>query len=822
MTLLGFPLYDCSNESDVEQKFLYPLLTHPQFLDIPPKTILTKKSLGAMSFVSKASLPKDYVPDYVIFISGFPVLVIEAKSPHILAGIAISEARMYAQALNESFPSGTNPVSIVAGCNGRELRIGSWDTINSSKFSCAELLIGSDLLRQVRDLIGVVPLSRHGRQIQRALTRTTYSTPVRLLDSQLFLDRIGPNALASYLNPLYEMFFRAEDPEKTQLILERAYVDTAELREYDHVLHAMLRQIERTQAQTQTIQTDRQREYTLTPELTRYQTDIASHGRIYLIIGARGSGKSLFIARFFAHLIPQALKEHAVWCVIDFNRAPSSIENIENYICDKFIELAQNVGFDPFGLEGLNRIFSVQTNRLRRGPLALLTDEGERERFLAAELLKLSSDKKAFALGLARHLTGDMDRPLIIAFDNVDRRESAQQLQIFQAGQWFRSETRAFALLTLRDVTFERYKGEPPLDAFAQISNFYIRPPRFSLVLQKRLSLAIDEGLKDLQEIEQPTSTGLRFRYSKEHLGAFLQRVYEALFGGEHQVGRIVDALAERDVREALGMFARILASGHFNADRVIGIGTGGSARIEHDQLIKILMRSDYRLYSEQSGFIYNIFWAPVERFTGNVFLTAEILGFFAQEGTSGSDRISGYWRLEELLSDLSSMGFEEAELRAGVENLVQRKMVAFDGEDTERPDDDDLIKITPSGFIHLRSLPYFVEYISSIALYCPVGDAAVARRITELWSRTRTYQDLGFSQKHEVASIFADYLVREKARLDAQNPLFRERCREAENLVRAITQTVNFTQGIAEGIRARHSTRRSRSNNGRTSRPPG
>jgi hypothetical protein len=306
---------------------------------------------------------------------------------------------------------------------------------------------------------------------------------------------------------------------------------------------------------------------------------------------------------------------------------------------------------------------------------------------------------------LARHVTGEMDRPLIIAFDNVDRRESAQQLEIFQAAQWFRSEARAFALLTLRDVTFERYKNEPPLDAFAQISNFYIRPPRFSLVLQKRLSLAIDEGLKDLQEIEQPTARGLRFRYSKEHLSMFLQHVYDALFGGEHQVGRIVDALAERDVREALGMFARILASGHFDADRVIGIGTGGNPTIGNDQLIKILMRSDYRLYSEQSGFIHNIFWAPADQFTGNAFLTAEALGFFAQEGMSGSDRIPGYWRLEELLSDLSSMGFEEAELRAAVQNLVQRKMVAYDGEETDNPKDEDLIKITPSGFIHLRDL---------------------------------------------------------------------------------------------------------------------
>jgi hypothetical protein len=164
-------------------------------------------------------------------------------------------------------------------------------------------------------------------------------------------------------------------------------------------------------------------------------------------------------------------------------------------------------------------------------------------------------------------------------------------------------------------------------------------------------------------------------------------------------------------------------------------------------------------------------------------------------------------------------MGFEEAELRAAVQNLVLRKMVAYDGEDTDKPKDDDLIKITPSGFIHLRSLPYFIEYISSVALYCPIGQGSVVRRINELWSRTRSYPDLGFTQKHEVAGILADYLVREKARLDTQNPLFRERSREAEGLVRAISQTVNLSQRAAATVRARYASRPPRGSPNRTSR---
>ena len=222
------------------------------------------------------------------------------------------------------------------------------------------------------------------------------------------------------LTPIYEMFFRAEDPEKIQLILDKAYVDTAELREYDNVLHAMLRQVERAlPADYRTIQTDRNREYTLTPELGRYEGDISSHGRMHLVIGSRGCGKSLFIARFFSHLIPEQLKQSSVWCVVDFNRAPSSIDSIEDYICDKFLETTENLQFDPYSIDGLHRVFAVEINRIQKGPLAAINDVAEKEKMLSNELLRLSADKRLFALRLGRYITGNAGRPLIIAFDNV-------------------------------------------------------------------------------------------------------------------------------------------------------------------------------------------------------------------------------------------------------------------------------------------------------------------------------------------------------------------------------------------------------------------
>jgi hypothetical protein len=54
------------------------------------------------------------------------------------------------------------------------------------------------------------------------------------------------------------------------------------------------------------------------------------------------------------------------------------------------------------------------------------------------------------------------------------------------------------------------------------------------------------------------------------------------------------------------------------------------------------------------------------------------------------------------------------------------------------------------------------------------------------------------------VASMLADYLVREKTRLDKENPLFKDLSREAESLVRAVTTIVNQTAFSAKRQRSK------------------
>ncbi len=98
---------DLANESDVEHKFLWPLLTSTiptglgyLLVDIEPS--------HPPFYESTRATPRSCHPDYVIVIAGIPVFIIEAKHPSQDVREGLREARLYAQELN-AVPTGINP-----------------------------------------------------------------------------------------------------------------------------------------------------------------------------------------------------------------------------------------------------------------------------------------------------------------------------------------------------------------------------------------------------------------------------------------------------------------------------------------------------------------------------------------------------------------------------------------------------------------------------------------------------------------------------------------------------------------------------------------
>ena len=126
---------DLTTESDVEQKFLWPLLTSetPTGLGYLPVDIKTKPDIRSLR-IDKGTAKKLYHPDYVIVIAGMPVFIVEAKRPSEDPLEALREARLYAQELNASFATGINPCSRIISSNGLLTVSAPWTRIDLTSY----------------------------------------------------------------------------------------------------------------------------------------------------------------------------------------------------------------------------------------------------------------------------------------------------------------------------------------------------------------------------------------------------------------------------------------------------------------------------------------------------------------------------------------------------------------------------------------------------------------------------------------------------------------------------------------------------------------
>src|ERR1019366_5713490 len=115
------------NESDVEVKIIVPLLQGAAYLDIPESSIKPKKYLAPTPLNRKAGKTSGNYPDFSVWFRSFPCLIVEAKSPEVSAETGYLEAQLYAQFLNQHYPSGLNPAHFILATNGTQILCGYWD-----------------------------------------------------------------------------------------------------------------------------------------------------------------------------------------------------------------------------------------------------------------------------------------------------------------------------------------------------------------------------------------------------------------------------------------------------------------------------------------------------------------------------------------------------------------------------------------------------------------------------------------------------------------------------------------------------------------------
>jgi len=128
-------------------------------------------------------------------------------------------------------------------------------------------------------------------------------------------------------------------------------------------------------------------------------------------------------------------------------------------------------------------------------------------------------------------------------------------------------------------------------------------------------------------------------------------------------------------------MFVSIITSGHLSEIAITSKVIGGSANaIKEHNVLKILMRTDYRFASDHSGVITNIFLFDRDWQKPDNFLLIETLYFLVMNRKrTGQIGLEGYWTCRHLAEALERFGYIPVDTLLALNYLLRRQLITAD-----------------------------------------------------------------------------------------------------------------------------------------------
>ncbi len=122
--------------------------------------------------------------------------------------------------------------------------------------------------------------------------------------------------------------------------------------------------------------------------------------------------------------------------------------------------------------------------------------------------------------------------------------------------------------------------------------------------------------------------------------------------------------------------------------------------------IIRILMRTNRRFFSKDSGFVQNIFSFEDENEKPDNFLIIEVLFFlFTHRKTIGHINIEGYFTCAQVADALQKLGYVPNDVFVTLKLLARSELIVTDRMTSTEVTWDDSVRILAAGWVHLRLL---------------------------------------------------------------------------------------------------------------------
>lgn len=759
-------LSDLKTESDVEQKFISPLLQNrpPVGLGFSTSDFHTKPNIKKI-LIDKGEREKLYYPDYVVVLNGLPLMVIEAKNINEDLHDAYREARLYSSEINGRFSHDINPCMRIIVTNGQELWCGYIDEKEPSIRLNFENINPTD--QQYDRFLGLASrdalLIEADESLKKIRGGSVFKKPTRLIGGQ-YVEReeMGVNSFGATLALELRHLFNPSTEEDRRNIVTNAYVESRSRQRHVDPIFKIIRA-----AKPPSVTDTHEIKNTAEPrEIIEKLRDARQlKHELMLLVGSGGSGKSTFVDYLREVALPPDVKATTTWVSIDLNEAPLSRDEIYSWLKSELIAKLKRVypAYDFDEIETLKKLFSVELNQVKKGPGAIY-DKGSREYkdLLVGELLALQKDLDATSNAMVRYLCAERDRVLIITLDNCDKRTRDDQLLMFDVAKWLQKEFACLVFLPLRDVTYDHHRKEPPLDTAIKDLIYGIEPPQLMSVIYERVRYALrelEESGKEVLFYKLPN--GMTVEYPRSDQAMYLTCILSSLFQSDSYYGRLLAGIAGRDIRKALEIFLDFCKSGHISGSEIFKIRQSeGRHPLPRHLIIRILIRKNRRFYNDAASDIKNLFYSDPHDTIPDPFVRLSLLRWlktnYRKKGPRG---IPGYFQVSNIISELVPHGHDDRRIRSELVALMRAGCIISESLHAEVIGDDDLVSIAPAGHLHLDLLKN-INYLAACAEDTWFRNQEIANEVAKRISGKLGGGHYTLNTTIENANLLVGYLV--------------------------------------------------------------
>lgn len=726
---------ELNTESDVEQKFIFRLLTEPPPIGLGYSgcDFITKPDIRKLS-IDKGKKSKLYYPDYIVVVDGVPGLIIEAKAPNEDLVDALRQARLYATEINSQYKRNINPCAKVIVTDGKDIVSNYWDTDNDPiSFKIEEMSSGNDSFARFIDFACKASISKHSEDVLKQITKgSKFFRPTQLLGGKTVANEtVGENSFGANVSLEYKYLFNPGNLEEREDIARNAYVPSK--RRLSHV--APIDKIIRASITPSQIDSIEIKDTTKPKEIIeQLANNTRLKNELCLLVGDAGSGKSTFTDYLRLKALPSSLISSSQWININLNTAPLSRELIYKWIISEAIleikKIYKEIDFDH--IETLKKLYAADLNKIERGRASLYEKGSDKYvDIIVKELERLQSDYEITLKSIIDYLFCSKNKLLVIVLDNCDKRNKDDQLLMFEVATWLKERLPCMIFLPLRDTTYDQFGNVPPLDTVIKDLVFRIDPPLLERVVYERLNYALREIKTNSSKFHYFLPNNSRVECSRDEVGVYLKCIVASLFQNAY-FRRIISGLAGRNIRKGLEVVLNFCKSGYITEEEIFKIRQSkGDYQVQAHLISKILIKGKRKYYNDEESVIKNLFFSsPTDPFP-DPFVRISILSWLkARFREYGPNRTKGYHKICDLSHALQSIGHSQNRIIYEIGNLAKAGCIITESLNFIVTDED-LISITPSGIIHL-DLMRNINYMSSVSEDTYFRETQVAKIIAD------------------------------------------------------------------------------------------